>query len=210
MTTSESRPSSAARTASSWPGRNARNPKCWCREAARSIGPATLAPGAAGPGPDLLVVTALCRSLRSRDAPPTRNCGDQGWWLGGSAHPRAGVRSDEVDTPMGREVHSEATIRPPRRGRQARRPLPPLSTPAARVGMRMNASARVPRSARRACGHGLEPELPARSKRLLQREVAGEARIAMRIARCLDGLVHALQRQIAERIRTELLRDLVH
>src|SRR3954465_9957627 len=44
MTTSASRPSRAARTASSWPGRKSRKPKCWWREPCKSIGPATLAP----------------------------------------------------------------------------------------------------------------------------------------------------------------------
>src|SRR4051812_44971818 len=60
MTTSESRPSSAARTASSWPGRKARKPKCWWSEEARSIGPATLAPGPADSGAPFRGCNGLC------------------------------------------------------------------------------------------------------------------------------------------------------
>src|SRR3954453_22818437 len=62
MTTSESRPSIAARTASSCPGRKARKPKCWWREVARSIA----SDPSAGSGGYGRAVALLLRVLRGR------------------------------------------------------------------------------------------------------------------------------------------------
>ena len=44
---------------------------------------------------------------------------------------------------------------------------------------------------------------------LAERVVAREARVAVRLARGADGLVDALDRQVGERVRLELLGDLV-
>src|SRR5689334_16121178 len=74
MTTSASRPSSAARTASSWPGRKRSKPKYWWREACKSIGPATLAAGAAGTG----VVSRRCCARCGVVARDGSNSGDKG------------------------------------------------------------------------------------------------------------------------------------
>src|SRR3954454_1133753 len=145
MTTSTSRPPSAASTASRWPGRNASNPNSSRSAAHGSVARAT---GACGSGPRPGRVSGLLATLTRTDDHIAASGGVRA----------AGAESSHLQ-------------------------------------QRQGALERV---------LGLRGALGLR-----QRVVAGEAGVAVHLPRALDRRVHAVERQVRERVAAQLLGDLL-